>query len=174
MSSGVSWYPTFIDTGDSTTTRGTWLNVAQMTGGSVGTWRTTDGGKTWNQVDKNEHAHGGSQLFQYQGTVYLAGVYSALGWGVLRSTDHGATFTHVGSGGSQGIVYGTSKYVYAQAAPFGDQSQTERAPQPGTAWSTWPLTMKDGPKRAAVTFDGTHFIVVGGNWMAGVWRYVEP
>jgi hypothetical protein len=174
MSAGVSWYPTFIDTGDPTTTRGTWLNVAQMTGGNVGTWRTIDAGKTWNQVDKNEHAHGGSQLFQYQGTVYIAGVYSALGWGVLRSTDHGATWTHVGSGGSQGIVYGTTKYVYAQAAPFGDQSQTERAPQPGTTWSNWPLTMKDGPKRAAVTNDGTHFIVVGGNWMAGVWRYVEP
>ena len=41
-------------------------------------------------------------------------------------------------------------------------------------WSTWALTMKDGPKRAAVTFDGTHYIAVGGNWLAGVWRYVEP
>jgi hypothetical protein len=34
--------------------------------------------------------------------------------------------------------------------------------------------MTNGPKRAAVTFDGTHSIIVGGNWNAGIWRYVEP
>jgi hypothetical protein len=174
MSAGTSWYPFFIDTGDVATTRTTWLMLTQVTGSGVGTWRTVDAGKSWNQVEKNEHQHGGTQLFQNQGAVYMAGVYSAQGWGVLRSTDHGATWTHVGSGGSQSVVYGTAKYVYAQAAPFGDQSQAERAPLPGTTWSTWPLTMKDGPKRAAVSNDGSHNIIVGGNWMAGIWRYVEP
>jgi hypothetical protein len=55
-----------------------------------------------------------------------------------------------------------------------DQSQSERAAQPGDTWSTWALTMTNGPKRAAVTSDGTHNIIVGGNWNAGLWRYVEP
>jgi len=25
-----------------------------------------------------------------------------------------------------------------------------------------------------VSYDGTNYIIVGGNWTAGLWRYVEP
>jgi hypothetical protein len=34
--------------------------------------------------------------------------------------------------------------------------------------------MIDGWKRLSVTFDGKHHILVGGFWLAGIWRYVEP
>jgi hypothetical protein len=34
--------------------------------------------------------------------------------------------------------------------------------------------MGNGPKHAAVSYDGTNYIIVGGNWTAGLWRYVEP
>jgi hypothetical protein len=174
MSAGGSWYPFFIDTGAADTTRHTWLMLAQATGGAVGTWRTADGGGTWKKVESNEHTHGGSQIFQHEGVVYMAGVYGSNGWGVYRSTDQAATFTHVGPAGSQSTVYGTSQYVYVQPAPFGNQASAARAAQPGITWATWPLPMGDGPKRAAVTHDGTHHIIVGGNWLAGLWRYVEP
>jgi hypothetical protein len=173
MGAGTSLYPFFLDTGDVSTTRKTWLVLPQM-GAGVGTWRTTDAGASWTKVDGNEHVHGGSQIYQDKGIVYMAGVYSGLGWGVLRSKDFGATWAHVGPDGSQTVVYGTPKYVYAQSAPYGNQAYAERAPQPGTAWSTWALTIKDGPKRVAVSYDGAHYIVVAGNWQTGLFRYVEP
>jgi hypothetical protein len=174
MNAGASWYPFFIDTGDPATTRRTWLMISQMTSGAVGTWRSVDGGAAWKKVESNEHPHGGSQIFQHQGVVYMAGVYGTQGWGVYRSTDQGASWTHVGISGSQATVYGTPRNVYVQPAPFGNQASAARAPQPGTSWTPWPLGMSDGPKRVAVTHDGAHYILVGGNWLAGFWRYVEP
>jgi hypothetical protein len=178
MAGGISWYGFFIDTGDPATTAKTWLFIAQANGTNDGSWRTTDAGAGWTKVDSNEHPHGGTQIFQSGVVVYMAGVYSAHGWGVLRSTDFGSTFTHVGSSASQNTVYGTPKFVYAQSAGASggtiDQTQSELAPQPGTTWSTWVLTMGNGPKRAAVSYDGTNYIIVGGNWTAGLWRYVEP
>lgn len=179
MSSGSSWYPFFIDTGDAATTAKTWLMIPQTTD-KTGTWRTMDSGAHWTKVEGNEHQHGQSQIYQRDGVVYMAGVYGTMGWGVYRSSDLGATWTHVGNSGSQSVVYGTEKFVYAQASgAVGsgtvDQSQSERAPQPGTNWSQWTEPkMSNGPKRAAVTFDGAHYIIVGGNWNAGLWRYVEP
>lgn len=179
MASGTSWYPFFIDTGVAATTRTTWLMISQTTA-TTGTWRTTNSGATWTKVEGNEHPHGQSQIFQYKGVVYMAGVYGTNGWGVYRSTDFGATWTHLGSGAAQGVIYGTPNYIYAQASgAVGngtiDQSQSERAAQPGTTWATWTAPMmSNGPKRAAVTYDGTHYIIVGGNWNAGIWRFVEP
>ena len=179
MSAGVSWYGFFIDTGDPATTRDTWLMIAQATGGNDGTWRTADGGASWTRVESNEHGHGQAQIFQTGGVVYMAGVYGTQGWGVYRSTDFGASFSHVGMSGGQNGVYGTGKFVYAQSGGANaggvDQSGSERAALPaGTEWTTWPVPIGNGPKRAAVTFDGAHYVVVGGNWLSGLWRYVEP
>ena len=179
MNSGGSWYVFFVDTGEPATTRDTWLAIAQATGGNDGTWRTADGGESFQRVDSNEHGHGQAQLFQTGGVVYMAGVYGNEGWGVSRSTDFGATWTHVGSTGGQNGVYGTGKFVYAQSGGANaggvDQSQSERGTLPdGTEWTTWPVSVSNGPKRAAVTYDGAHYIVVGGNWLAGLHRYVEP
>jgi hypothetical protein len=81
----------FMDTGTASTTRTTWLWMAQQSGGLYGTWSTTNGGTAWNMVDKNEHPHGASQIYQPNtaGAVFMAGAYSDLGWGVLgaRTTD---------------------------------------------------------------------------------------
>jgi photosystem II stability/assembly factor-like uncharacterized protein len=178
MDDGASWYVFFIDTGNAETTRKTWLMISQTTGGVVGTWRTTDAGDSWTQVDANEHVHGNSQVFQRDGYLFMAGVYSALGWGVLRSSDFGATWEHVGSTGGMGVVYGTPNNVYSQSAGASngviEQNTAQSAPLPGDSWTTAALPMTNGPKRAATTFDGTHYIIVGGNWNAGIWRYVEP
>ncbi|MEO6598625.1 MAG: hypothetical protein ABIQ16_02045 [Polyangiaceae bacterium] len=177
MDIGSSFYAFFIDTGAPETTAKVWLLISQA-GSNAGTWRTTDGGSSWKQVSKNEHNHGQSQIYQRNGVVYMGGVYANEGWGVLRSKDLGATWEHLGSGAAQGVIYGTEKNIYAQnpgaSAGLVDQSGSQRAAQPGDTWTTWNLKMSNGPKHAAVTFDGSHYIIVGGNWNAGIWRYVEP
>jgi hypothetical protein len=174
----------FINTGSAATTRGTWLWMAQQSGGLYGTWRTTNGGATWVQVDKNEHTAGAGQIYQpdSSGVVFMAGLYSDLGWGVLRSNDYGQTWTHVGMAFNETVVIGTSKNVYAMfGIPVGPGGVTdpafEVAFQPGNG--TWvspgtPAGLTQGSAQLSVVNDGTHNILVGAMWNSGVWRYIEP
>jgi hypothetical protein len=175
----------FIDTGVPSTTRTSFLWMAQATGGTIGTWITTNDGQSWTQVDENEHGHGASQIFQPGGgVVYMAGDYSALGWGVLRSGDYGQTWAHVGSTGSENEVFGTPNNVYATwgwacVPNCNNLLSLEVASQPGTgAWAalTTPNAMNvgGGAAQTAVTFDGTHYVMVLAGWDTGLWRYVEP
>ncbi len=182
----------FVNTGVGATTRTTWLWLAANIGvannvGTVGTWRTADGGSTWVNVDQNEHTNGSmhSEVFQpppyTSGVVYMAGAFSALGSGVLRSADFGKTWTHVGQATDEAVVIGTSNHVYsmygwaagpgavvAPALQVGDAT--------GTTWTSpmTPAAMTQGPGQIAATYDGTYNIVVAGNYNAGIWRYVEP
>jgi hypothetical protein len=174
----------FINTGSAAGTRGTFLWMTQESGGIYVTWRTTNAGASWVQVDKNEHPHGYAEVYQpdASGVVYMAGVYSPLGWGVLRSTNYGVTWSHVGMNGNQRVVYGTSKAVYSSYSyPTGlgaaDGPSFQVAAQPGTgAWSSpaTPAAMREGAAQAAVGSDGTRFYVVTANYGAGLWLYVEP
>jgi hypothetical protein len=174
----------FIDTGSATTTRHTWLYIGDQTGGTTGTWRTTDGGANWVQVDKNEHV-GNTQIYQpdKSGVVFMAGNYSAAGAGVLRSTDFGQTWVHVGTGNVETAVIGTAKNVYAMYGfPVGIGGSVDVAfrvgAQPGTGTWASPATPSalnlEGVEQLAVTNDGTHSILVGGFYNAGLWRYIEP
>jgi fibronectin type 3 domain-containing protein len=174
----------FINTGNSSTARGTWLWLAQDSGGAFGTWRTSNGGAAWVQVDKNEQPGGASQIYQIgtTGVVYMAGVYSALGWGVLRSQDFGQTWIHVGITHNESVVVATSNDVYAMfGAPVGAGGTTnpvfEVATQPGTG--TWvapgtPAAMTQGSAQIAVIDDGSHNMLIGSMWNGGLWRYIEP
>jgi hypothetical protein len=174
----------FVNTGLPFSTRVTWLWMGQASGGTYGTWRTSDGGMTWAQVDHNEHPHGGGQIYQpdTSGVVFAAGVYSTLGWGVLRSIDFGSTWAHVGLTGNESVVFGTSKSVYAMYGWAIGEGQVvdpslEIAPPPATG--TWtatptPTAMSQGPNQVTVTSDGTHSIVFAACYNAGVWRFVEP
>jgi hypothetical protein len=173
----------FIDTGSAATTKKTFLWLAQQSD-VFGSWRTSDSGATWKRVDKNEHLHGNSQIFQpdTSGVVFMAGVYSTLGWGVLRSTDYGVTWAHVGKTGSENVAFGTNKFVYSMSSGASGLGSTvdpnfEAAPLPGTG--TWmspgtPAAMKQGAAQAAISNDGKHNVIVTANWGAGLWRYVEP
>lgn len=174
----------FIDTGSATTTRGTWLWIGDQTGGNFGTWRTTNSGTTWVRVDKNEHV-GTVQVYQPDktGVYYMTGNYSLLGTGVLRSTDFGQTWAHVGNNSPETIVTGTAKNVYSlYGFPIGlggsVNTAFQIAAQPGTG--TWTATGTpaglnlEGAAQIAVTNDGTYNILVGAMWNGGVWRYVEP
>jgi hypothetical protein len=170
----------FIDNGDATATRDTWLWQGVQNGGMTGTWRTTDAGTTWKQVDNNEHVTGVSQIYQpdTKGVVFMAGLNSKLGAGVLRSTDYGITWAHVGLSGQEGIVFGTTRSIYALYG-WGqkDPVALEVGEQPGTG--TWtapatPMALSYGPAMAAVTNDGTYDIIVTANFSGGLWRYIEP
>jgi hypothetical protein len=179
-SSGGTSFAFFIDCGNAAATRNTWLYITQQ---NAGTWRTTNCGGSWTKVDNNTHPHGACQIYQAapNGAVYMAGVYSSLGWGVLRSTDLGITWIHVGATGSQTIVFGTPNKVYAMygwAVGTGTLDPSlEIAAQPGiTGWtaSATPAGMHmSGAAQVAVTYNGTHYVIVDANWTAGLWRYIE-
>jgi len=176
----------FIDTGNAATSKRTWLWMASQSGGKVGTWRTADGGSSWTQVEKNEHVNGSthSEFFQAAtgGVLYMAGTYSSLGDGVLRSTDYGQTWVHVGLNLPEAVVVGTPKGMYAMfgwgIGAGGKVDPTlETGVQPATG--TWtkpgtPAPMTQGPAQVAVTSDGTYSIIVSASYNAGLWRYIEP
>jgi hypothetical protein len=170
----------FIDTGVAATTRNTWLWIASAHDGAIGTWRTEDGGGHWTHVDANEHSDGTTELYQPDttGVVFMPGQYA----GVLRSSDFGRTFTHVGQMKPETIVFGTPKQVYAGygwaiGAKMSFDPNLEVSAPPGTdAWTAIPTPsgMSQGPAHAAVVNDGTHSIIVTANYNGGIWRYVEP
>jgi hypothetical protein len=169
----------FINTGTASTTRGTWLWQAEESGGVYGTWRTTNAGTSWTQVDNNEHSFGGSQIYQpdNNGVVYAVGAGSNLGIGVLRSADYGQTWTHVGMNNDETVVVGTTKNVYAMYGYPNSSPAFEIAAQPGTG--TWaspgtPAGLAQGSAQMSVVNDGTHNILVGAMWQSGIWRYIEP
>jgi hypothetical protein len=176
--SGISFYPFFIDTGNAATTATTWIAVPEGTGGMVGTWRTTNGGAQWAQVEKVEHPHGSCQISQVNGVIYLAGQYGSKGSGAYRSTDFGATWTYDKQPGYQaGVAWQSPKNVYSMIGFPQTAPSWESTTQPGTgtwAGATTPAGMTAGPKTIATGFDGTNYIFVGGMWGAGLWRYVEP
>jgi hypothetical protein len=136
-------------------------------------------------VDGNEHAHGASQIYQPNttGLLFMAGAYSALGWGVLGSADYGQTWTHYGSVSNQTIVFGMTKNVYSMAGGAAGvgvvvDPALEFAPEPGTGtWTsgTTPTAMTQGPGQVAVVSDAMgRSIAVAACFNAGLWRYVEP
>jgi len=173
----------FIDRGNALATSDTFLYYAQGTGGSIGTWRTTNGGTSWTKVSNNEHPHGNAQIYQPDGNgvVFMSGIYAAGGWGVLRSTDYGATWANVGISGAQSTTWGTPNRVYSQyswACGFCNVSPSqESAPAPSiTGWAndSTPAGMTMGSAQVAVGYNGEQYIFVGANWTAGTWRYAEP
>jgi len=158
--------------------------MGQQSGGTYGTWRTTDGGATWVQVDTNEHPPGAAQIYQpdSNGVVFMAGSYSILGQGVLRSADYGQTWTHLGLTNNESVVIGTSKNVYSMfgfsAGPGGTfDSSFELAAEPGNG--TWvapgtPAGLTQGAAQISTVNDGSNNVLIGAMWNSGLWRYIEP
>jgi len=179
---GKSWFPFFVDTGDAATTSKTWFAIAQDGASAV---MTSDGGKTWTKpkgLEGLQHPHGGSNFYQNDQALFVAGLRGPEGDGVYRSTDLGKNWARVAQG-SGAIVWGTPKNLYAMwgwacsgcgTNEGGPQYQT--APQPGTDWAMGkvPDKLDWGPNSVAVTSDGKHSVFVGAMWATGLWRYVEP
>ena len=99
--------------------------------------------------------------------------------GVFKTADAGKTWTNVYAK-CNGVI-GTPTTLYASfgfpgAPGFSTDPLLSRAPRnPGTAWTLMakPAGMTNGSKRASVTYDGSHYIILAGCWTAGIWRYVE-
>jgi hypothetical protein len=154
-----------------------WLYESQLESQTAGTLRTTNAGSSWTQVNNAEHNHGNAQIWinPSNADVYLAGKN-----GIWRSTTQGATWTQVSTTASS-AVYATPSTIYAQQGAASNQPVSDGNPQkaaigtPGS-WASWavPAGLNNGTKRAAVAFDGTHWVIISGNWLAGIWRYVEP
>jgi hypothetical protein len=173
---GSSVYYFFVDTGNAATTKVTWLAIGQA--GNL--QRTADAGQTWTTVNSLLHAHGNAQIFQAGGgVIYLAGTNGSQGNGLYRSNDYGVTMTKIVDGTLNGVM-GTAKNIYATwawANAGGADPNIKRAPRAtGMPWANIPRPngMSNGAKRAAVTYDGSRYIIVSGNWNAGLWRYIEP
>ena len=155
----------------------TWLVISQD-GGSSGTRRTMDSGASWTKVGDMVHAHGNEQIFidPTNRSIYVG---SHAG-GVYRSTDGGASFSQVSNTRSSG-VFGTGTRIYSTdpgangggTAPMA-QSAT-RANGADWATITVPAGMTNGAKRAATALDpkSGKWVVVSGNWNAGIWRLIE-
>ncbi len=182
---GRSGWIAFIDRGNSVDTRGTWLWNGDF-GGGQGTWRTINSGAQWEKVDSLEH-FGNGQIYQPDagGVVYMAGINSANGNGVLRSRDYGQTWSHVGLDKIQSVVLGTSKNLYSLAGfPVGPGGNSDPdfqlGAQPGTGtWvapgaPTTPATLKQGSAQLISINNGSNNILLSAMWNAGIWRYVEP
>jgi hypothetical protein len=157
----------FINTGSAATTSSTWLWSAEGSGGAIGTWRTTNGGISWTSVDSNEHPHGELQIYQpdTNGVVYMPGIS-----GVLRSTDFGLSWAHVGNSSAEAVVFGTPNKIYAMYAWACGRCTVDPAmqvaPIPGiTGWATasTPSVMAMGPAQTATVFDGSHYVIVTAN-----------
>jgi len=184
LTNGRTGFVFFINTGNAATTHGTWLWIGEQNGGLNGTWRTTNSGATWVQVDQNEHPLGAAQIFQpdNNGVVFMAGANSILGQGVLRSSDYGQTWTHVGLTSNESVVFGTSKNVYSMfgfaAGPGATfNSSFEVAAEPGNG--TWvapgtPAGLTQGAAQISGVNDGSNNVLVGAMWNSGLWRYIEP
>ncbi len=174
--SGSSVYPFFVNTGSALTTRGTWLTQAQWANNTEGIWRTTNGGAAWTQVAPSlEHAHGSTQLFQRGATIYAPSTGAE---GVFKSTDYGATWTRVGAFRSNALFATATTLYSVDSMASGGVFDPNLRVAPLNSDRSWqavnaPAAMTNGTKRAAVTYDGTRSVVVSGNWLAGIWRYVE-
>jgi hypothetical protein len=170
---GNSIYPFFIDTGNATTTGTTWLMLSQdYSGGNP--YRTTDSGAHWTQVGTFGHPHGAAQIFQGGGGFVYAGSCP----GVFQSADYGVSWKAVSSK-CEAVVAGTPTTLYTSSSInfSSGPPNVQTAPRSsGTQWSdmSLPANLKHGAKRLAVTYDGTHHVLVAGSWMSGIWRYVEP
>jgi hypothetical protein len=185
---GGTAFLNFVDTGNASTTAQTWLWTAQESGGTYGTWRTANSGSTWTKVDNAEHAHGALQIYQAGGgVIFMGNTYSASGNGVLRSTDYGVTWSHVGlSDNARNVVWASATKIYSTygwpAGNFNIADHLEVASQPGTGtWTapggaicTSPGGLSQGPSKVAVVNDGVHYIFVSATFNAGLCRYIEP
>jgi hypothetical protein len=176
---GSSYYPFFVNTGDASTTRATWLAIPQING-DARALRTTDSGAHFTKLGQFQHNHGSAQLFDAGGgTIYLAAIQPA---GVHKSTDFGQTWSTITTLTS-GVVTASPRRLYGAVglgwgsvdAPL-DPRLASAPRNDDSAWSAMPAPagMVDGAKRIAVTRDDAHAILVAGSWHAGIWRYVEP
>lgn len=153
-------------------------------GSGPGTYRGVRSGSswpwtwTWTSVDNQQHWHGVSQLYRDPVT---SAIFTGGAFGVRKSTNNGVSWSQVSSTYSATVV-GTATTLYSMAhyasqGGFGPFYQTASRPGGGTSWSggSAPGGLNNGPLYWAVFQNPAgQWVLVGGHWNAGFWRYVEP
>jgi hypothetical protein len=101
--------------------------------------------------------------------------------GITKSTDlTGTSWTTIGNVGQVRTLVATPTRFYCgdefptDGRQYANLRHASRSNE--TVWTSdsIPTEMTNGPVYMKVLFDGTHYILVSTNWMAGIWRYIEP
>lgn len=168
----VSQYVFFIDTGDESTTRKTWLAINQAHNDADLVFLTMDGGGSWETVLMDGHTHGQANLLKLGDSYYLP-----LEHGVYRSDDLAASWTQIDTVGATSIAATETRLLVSFGWAFGRQPRTALLAD-DTAWSNLdPPSSATGDywggKRMVATTDGERWYVIGGMWKNGIWRYAE-
>jgi hypothetical protein len=132
-------------------------------------YRTADAGVTWNKV---------SDLGLYPIRICKVGnaIYS-MGSGVYKSTDVGATWKQLTNTWKTTTVVATATTLYTTNADANDGTAGLRHASLANdnAWTNDPSPQgMRGGFDMDVTFDGKNYILLGGMWETGIWRYIEP
>jgi hypothetical protein len=163
--------------------------VGQDTGDTeVWTWS----GSSWSStqiaaLDGLGHTHGTYRgWYDQTGGYYYHPTGESGGIWRAHSSTGFLTFSQVYSASNESVVVGTSTMLYAMGAgPLQstadptDPKYTTATRSSGTDWGapvnlSATVGMHNGPKRMAVYFTGTQWVIVSFNWARGAWRYVEP
>jgi hypothetical protein len=173
---GVSAHAFHLDNSDTVMMFGSDSNNSYRGVKSSGTW-------TWTRItdlDGAGHFHGSCQMYRDPANGYLYTGSEGGNPGIWRSTNNGLNWTKVYGTDGVTTITATPTTLYAQrAAPTTGTSSPKIATALRSAGASWtgqsdPSGMTNGAKKLVVTQNPAgQYVVVGANWDAGIWRYVE-
>jgi hypothetical protein len=161
----------------------TWFVTHGTTYPNNEVYRTTDGGESWVVSANNLYIGGG---------MWVGSTYYASGSTMCKTTDMGVTWTKMFTAGAMGTMCVTATnniYISSGDRASGTLDFRHASVNNTVVWTVDPIPNKadmywgKGNNQdigsgtlyhMSATHDGTHAIILSGNWMAGVWRYVEP
>lgn len=136
-------------------------------------YRTTDAGATWSPSGELNGMSVGRAYWVSGDTIYAGSDFWS---GVFKSTDKGATWSKLPCPGNEvSWVVLTKTKAYASSGRDNPHIYSAKLSDE-SVWTDEgnPSGMAHGGSRAAVTFDGTNYVIVAGQESGGLWRYVEP
>jgi membrane fusion protein, macrolide-specific efflux system len=135
---------------------------------SGGTYRTLDSGAHWSKVSAEDSQ--ADNLLAVDGVLYLPAPS-----GLMRSTDHGATWQTIGPSGSAVVDDGARLYTQESAPGGGRGVPVYSAPvNDPSNWGAFGMqTMCIGANcngAGWMQFDPANRIIYSSNWAGGVWK----
>jgi hypothetical protein len=138
-------------------------------------YHTGDAGNTWSASTGDISKSIGHSIAAAGFTIYSG---TDMSYGLYKTTDKGRSWKNVKIPTWRvAWVATTATKVYASCGYLSDQAQIIHASLSNdTLWTKDPVPQIIGncPNNPAVTFDGSHYIIVAVMHKGGIWRYVEP